>query len=239
MVEAIRGGSILNAVNAPGFDHALQPALRPYVELARRMGTILACITTGGVKKIEIIYRGAIAEMDVNPVTTHLLVGLLSAHLEPPVNVINAPLLARQRGVEVQQSTSPTVREFANLLEVRLHSDQMVRSVVGTIFGNQFPRLISIDGFRMEMNPEGHVVVILNEDRPGVLGAYGTVFGRNNINIADLTFSRKKRSGLAVVGVNLDSKPPDKVMDEIRKLDFVKAAYYMELPPLPQEEREQ
>jgi len=239
LVEALRGGEVRNAVNAPGFDKALPPLLRPYTELATRLGTILSCITPGAMNKVEVIYRGAIAEMNVSPITTYLLVGLLSPHMDQPVNVINAPVLAQQRGVEVEQVTSPKVKEFANLMEVTIHTDQMRRTGVGTIFGTKFPRVIAIDGYRMEMKPEGHVVIILNDDKPGVVGAYGTVFGRNNLNIADMTFSRKKKSGLAVVGINLDQAPTEAVMAQVRKLDFVEAAYYLKLPELPAEESDE
>jgi D-3-phosphoglycerate dehydrogenase len=236
LVEALRGGEVRNAVNAPGFDKALPPMLRPYTELAVRMGTILTKITPGALNKVEALYRGAISDMNVAPITTYLLVGLMGPHMDQPVNVINAPVLAQQRGVEVEQITSGKVKEFANLLEVTIHTDQMKRSAVGTIFGNRFPRIIAIDGYHLELKPEGHVVVILNEDRPGVLGRYGTVFGNNNINIADLTFSRKMKSGLAVVGINLDQEPSEAVMKEVRGLQFVKDAHYLKLPDLPPEE---
>jgi D-3-phosphoglycerate dehydrogenase len=236
LVEALRGGEVRNAVNAPGFDKALPPMLRPYTELAVRMGTILTKITPGALNKVEALYRGAISDMNVAPITTYLLVGLIGSHMDQPVNVINAPVLAQQRGVEVEQITSGKVKEFANLLEVTIHTDQMKRSAVGTIFGNRFPRIIAIDGYHLELKPEGHVVVILNEDRPGVLGRYGTVFGNNNINIADLTFSRKMKSGLAVVGINLDQEPSEAVMKEVRGLQFVKDAHYLKLPDLPPEE---
>ncbi len=239
LVAALRGGEVRNAVNAPGFDKALPAMLRPFAELASRMGVILAHITAGGVTKVEVIYRGAIGDMNVTPITAHLLVGLLQPHMEQPVNVINAPVLAKQRGVEVQQITSAKVREFSNVMEVMIHSDGQKRSAVGTIFGNRFPRVIAIDGYRMELQPEGHVVIIFNEDRPGVVGKYGTIFGDNHINIADMTFSRKKKSGLAVVGINLDQAPPKAVMDQISTLDLVQGAYYIHLPELPPEEREE
>jgi D-3-phosphoglycerate dehydrogenase len=239
LVEALRGGEVRNAVNAPGFDKAMPPMLRPFAELARRMGAILASITAGGVTKVETVYRGAIGDMNVTPITAHLLVGLLQPVMEQPINVINAPVLAKQRGLEVEQITSAKVREFSNLLEVTVHTDQQKRSAVGTIIGNRFPRIIAIDGYRMELQPEGHVVVIFNVDRPGVVGKYGTIFGDNQINIADMTFSRKKKSGLAVVGINLDQAPPKAVMDQIGKLDMVKEAYYIHLPELPPEDREE
>ncbi len=239
LVEALRGNEVRNAINAPGFDKALPEALRPYTELATRLGTILSVITPGGLKKVEVIYRGGISQMNVAPITTHLLVGLIGYRMEQPVNVINAPVLARQRGVEVDQITTEKVREFANLMEVTITTDQAKRTGVGTIFGNRFPRVISIDGYRMELKPEGHVVIMVNEDRPGVVGQYGSLFGANDINIADMTFSRKMKLGMALVGINLDQPPTDELMDEIRGLDYVESAYSVHLPDLPPEERDE
>lgn len=239
LVEALRGGEVRNALNAPGFDKAIPPQLHPYRELASRMGTILAGISSGAIQKVEVIYRGNIADMNVQPLTTYFLVGLLTPHMDQPVNVINAPVLARQRGVEVEETTSARLREFANVMEVVVETDRGRRTAKGTIFGNRFPRVIAIDGFRMEMRPEGHVVVIANEDKPGVLGRYGSIFGANSINIADMTFSRKEKLGLAVVGINLDQEPGEAVMDEIRNLEFVSEAYYMRLPELPPYEQEE
>ena len=243
LVEALRGGEVRNAINAPGFDKALPDELRPYTELAARMGTILTGITPGALTKVEVVYRGLIADMNVSPVTTYLLMGLISPHMDGPVNVINAPVLASQRGVEVEQITTSKIREFANLMEVTIQTDEMKRSAVGTIFGHKFPRIIAVDGYRMEMKPEGHVAMIFNDDKPGVLGHYGTVFGNNDINIADLTFSRKKcpgkGPGTAVVGLNLDQQPCESVMEKIRQLEFVHAAYYMKLPELLLDDEEE
>jgi D-3-phosphoglycerate dehydrogenase len=236
LVTALRGGEVRNAVNAPGFGERIAETLRPYGPLATRMGMLLSAIAPGAMKKVEVTYRGAISEMNVAPITTYLLVGLLERHMDRVVNAINAPVLARGRGVEVEQVTTTEVREFANLLEVRVHTDAGERSAVGTIFGNTLPRIIGIDGYHMEMRPEGHVVVILNDDRPGALGQYGTVFGRHDINIADMTFSRKVRSGLALVGLNLDQEPSAEVMDEIRSLEMVEEAWYLELPELAEDE---
>lgn len=236
LVEAIRGGEVHNAINAPGFGKALPEVLRPYTELASRIGMILSQITPGAMSKVEVVYRGVIADMNVTPITTYLLKGLMAPHMDYPVNVINAPVLAEQRGVEVEQITSAKIKGFASLMEVTVHTDKMKRTASGTIFGNRFPRVISIDGFHVELKPEGHVVIILNDDRPGVVGRYGRVFGDNNVNIADMTISRKRKIEQALVGLNLDQAPGDFVMEEVRNLEFVKAAYYLELPELPPEE---
>ena len=236
LVAALRGEGIRNALNAPGFDKALPALLQPYTELTTRMGMLLSSITAGAPTRLEVVYRGAIADMNVSPLTTYLLMGLMRRYMDEPVNLINSPLLAEQRGIEVQQVTTAKVKEFANLVQVKLQTDQASRTAVGTIFGSKFPRVLAIDGYHMELKPEGHVVIIHNIDRPGVLGQYGTAFGNRGINIADLTFSRKKRSGLALVGINLDSKPPEEVLEEIRSLEFVQDVYYLELPPLPLEQ---
>ncbi len=239
LVEALRGGEVRNAVNAPGFSEAIPEPLRPYAELAPRMGAMLSAITPGGVNKIEVIYRGPISDLNVSPITTYLLTGLLSASTEQPINVINAPVMAEQYGIEVEQITSAKIREFTNLMEVKITTNQMQRSAVGTIFGHKVPRIIAIDGYHMEMRPEGHGVVILNDDRPGALGQYGMTFGKHDINIADLTFSRKKRSGLAMVGLNLDEAATKDVMDEIRALEMVEDAWYIHLPELPPDSEEE
>jgi D-3-phosphoglycerate dehydrogenase len=237
LVEALRGGEIRNALNAPGFEKALPPMLRPYAELASRIGTILTNITPGAIKKVEVVYRGAIADMNVSPVTTFLMVGLLSPHMDHPVNVINAPVLAEQRGVTIEQITSKKVKAFANLMQVEVHTDQTSRTAVGTIFGNRFPRIIAIDGYRVEMKPDGHILLIFNDDMPGVVGKFGTILGASGVNIADMTLSRKADPSKAVVAINLDNAPSDAVLEEIRGQEFVNAAYYLDLPELPPEER--
>ncbi len=237
LVEALRGGEIRNALNAPGFEKALPPMLRPYAELASRIGTILTTITPGAIKKVEVVYRGAIADMNVSPVTTFLLVGLLSPHMDQPVNVINAPVLAEQRGVTIEQITSKKVKAFANLMQVEVHTDQTSRTAVGTIFGNRFPRIIAIDGYRVEMKPDGHILLIFNDDMPGVVGKFGTILGASGVNIADMTLSRKADPSKAVVAINLDNAPSDAAVEEIRSQEFVNAAYYLDLPKLPPDER--
>ncbi len=238
LVTAIRGGEVRNALNAPGFSQKIPDWLMPYTELNRRLGTILASITEGAIKKVEVIYRGKIADENIPPLTTYLLVGLLEPRMDYPVNIVNAPVMAKERGVEVEQITSAKVKEFTNMVEVTVHTDQGKRSAKGSIFGNRFPRIIAIDGYRMEMKPEGHVLVIFNDDKPGVVGKYGSLLGENGINIADMTFSRKLDPPRAVVGINLDNAPSETVLEELRSLEFVHEVHYLELPVLYQPEKE-
>jgi D-3-phosphoglycerate dehydrogenase len=238
LVEALRGGEVRNAVNAPGFGEKLPEILQPYTELASRLGMILAGITDGAIKEVDVIYRGSIGEYDCSPITTYLLVGLMQPHMDTVVNVINAPVLAENRGVEVNQTTSAKAKEFSRQLEVKVTTDKGERSVKGTIFGNKYPRVIDIDGYPMEMRPEGHTVVLQTLDKPGALSAYTAIFARHEINIADLSVSRKIRSGRAMVGLNVDQKPHEEVLKEINDLDLVESCWYMKLPDLLLEEEQ-
>ena len=163
--------------------------------------------------------------------TTHLLVGLLARCVDEPVNVVNAPVLAADRGVEVETITAPTSRDFANMMEVTIHTAGGERHAAGTIFGTSSPRIIELDGYRMELKPVGHVAILFNEDRPGVIGRYGTVLGEAGVNIADMTVARMG-SGMAAVGLNLDAAPSREVMESILAIDFVTEAHVLHLPPL-------
>ncbi|MHC4561552.1 MAG: phosphoglycerate dehydrogenase [Planctomycetota bacterium] len=237
LVEVLRGGAVRNAVNAPGFGESLPEFFRPFNELANRLGRILTAITPGGLKKIAVVYRGDVGLINVTPITTNLLVGLLAAHLDRSVNVINAPLLAEQRHIEVTQTTSATAHEFTNVMEVTVQTDRTTRRGSGTIIEGRHPRITSLDGYRMELKPEGHIAILFNRDFPGVIGRYGTTFGNAGVNIADMTVARM-REGMAVVGLNLDAAPSPDVMAEIRAIDFVTEAHAITLPSLPANETE-
>jgi len=236
LVEALRGGEIRNAVNVSG-GTKVPESLRPYVELLSRMGTLLSCISPGAMKKVEVVYRGEIAEMNMSAVTTALTIGLLRPVLGDELNLVNAPVLARERGIEIETITSERVRDFANLVQVEVTTDKCSRTAVGTIFGHKFPRVVAVDGYRMEMIPEGHVVVCFNEDKPGVIGAVGGAFGELGVNIAYMTFGRKAKAAKAVLALNIDSEPSAELLTALRGMDFMNEVYSLYLEPLPEAQR--
>lgn len=231
LVEALRGEGIRNAVNAPGFDRALAPLMRRYAELAQRMGTILTGIAPGAVKKVEATYRGDISRENVSVLTTYLTVGLLSPHVED-VNIINAPVIAAGRGLEVEVVTTARSKDFASLVEVEIQAGQRKRTATGTVFANKFPRILAIDGYRMEMMPEGPLAILFTDDQPGVIGHVGVTFGAAGVNIAHMTFGRKKSTRKSVIAVNLDSKPDQQVIGKFAEMDFVDEVYSLVLPVL-------
>ena len=236
IVEAIGGGEIRNAINVSGASK-VPDSLKPYVELLSRMGTLLAHITPGAIKKVEVVYRGEISEQNMAPVTTALTIGLLRPILGDELNLVNAPVLAKERGIEIETITSERVRDFANLVQVAVTTDKCSRTIVGAIFGHKFPRIVAIDGHRMEMIPEGHVVVSINDDRPGVIGSVGAAFGEAGINIASMSFGRRKQSQQAVLALNLDSAPDADLMAKLTALDFMNEVYSFDLDILPAEQR--
>jgi D-3-phosphoglycerate dehydrogenase len=232
LIAALRGYEVRNALNAPGFDGEIPEKLQPYLALARRMGIMLCGITAGAIDTVEVTYRGPIAEMNVTPVTTHLLVGLLANALDEPVNVVNAPVLAQQRGVNVQVATSPRSVRYNDVLEVAVRGPKANRSLVGTVFGPSLMRIVELDGYRVELEPTGEVAIFFNDDTPGVIGKYGQVLGEAGINIAHMTVARKTGNG-AAVALNLDTAPDAALLKRILQIDAVQDAYVLHLPELP------
>ncbi len=230
LVDVLRGVEVRNAINAPGFGGHMPEELRPYLELARRMGLILGGITDGAIREVDVVYRGPISAMNVAPATTCLLAGLLEKAVDEPVNVVNAPVLASQRGVEVETTTAEHSETFNNLLEVTVRTDQGERLLVGTVLGKSLLRVVQLDGYRIELEPAGNVAILFNRDMPGVIGQYGKTFGEAGINIANMTVARREDDG-AAVGVNLDAAPDAAVVEALLAIDAVTEARVLTLPP--------
>lgn len=230
LVDMLRGVEVRNAINAPGFGGHMPEELRPYLELARRMGLILGGITDGAIREVDVVYRGPISAMNVAPATTCLLAGLLEKAIDEPVNVVNAPVLASQRGVEVETTTAEHSETFTNLLEVTVRTDQGERFLAGTVLGKSLLRVMQLDGFRIELEPAGNVAILFNQDMPGVIGQYGKIFGEAGINIANMTVARREDDG-AAVGVNLDTAPDESVVDALLGIEAVSEARILSLPP--------
>ncbi|MDH7599301.1 MAG: ACT domain-containing protein, partial [Sedimentisphaerales bacterium] len=194
-----------------------------------RIGRLISTIAVGQIRELEVQYRGTIAEMDVKYVTLNLLIGLLQRHFDVPLNLVNAPALAKERGISIQETKNPEPKDVSASLTAKVTTDRMVRVVTGSVFGNRLLRIIEIDGFKLEMTPQGTVVVIFNEDRPGVIGAVGTVCGRHKINIGTMGVAQKLEEQKAVLAVSLNQEPTPQVIEELSRLDFVNELYVCRL----------
>jgi D-3-phosphoglycerate dehydrogenase len=225
LVDAIKGGPVKNALNAPSAVGAMPPIVNQYAELAQRIGTVVSTIAPGHIKEAEVQYRGSIAEMSVEPVTLYFAIGLLQRHFEMPLNIVNVPVLAKERGISIDETKNPQPKDVAASFTAKVVTDKVTRTVTGSVFGGTLPRIIEIDGFNIEVTPRGSVLVIFNDDKPGVIGAVGTVCGKHNINICTMGVGQKLAEQKAMLAVSLDKEPERKVVEELGRLDFVNEIY--------------
>ncbi len=229
LVDAIKGGPVRNALNAPSTAGAMPPIVGQYAELARRIGTLVSTIAPGRIKDVDVQYRGSIAELAVEPVTLNFAIGLLQQHFDMPLNMVNVGVLAKERGISIDETKNIEAKDVAASFSAKVVTDKVTRTVTGSVFGGTLLRIIEIDGFNIEMTPQGAVLVIFNDDKPGVIGVVGTVCGRHNINICTMGVGQKPVEQKAVLAVSLDKEPDAKVIREISKLDFVNEIYVCKL----------
>jgi len=229
LVDAIKGGPVKNALNAPSVTGALPPIVSRYAELARRIGTLVSTIAPGRIKEVDVQYRGSIAEMAVEPVTLNFAIGLLQKHFDMPLNVVNVSVLAKERGISIDQTKNTEAKDVAASFSAKVVTDKVTRTVTGSVFGETLLRIIEIGGFNIEMTPQGAVLVIFNDDKPGVIGSVGTICGRHNINICTMGVGQKLAEQKAILAVSLDKEPDAKAIEEISKLDFVNEIYVCKL----------
>ena len=229
LVDALGDGPVRNALNAPAAAGAMPPVVSKYAELAQRIGTLVSTIAAGRIKDIAVQYRGSIAEMAVEPVTLHFAIGLLQQHFEMPLNTVNVAILAKERGISIDETKNTEAKDVAASFSAKVVTDKVTRTVTGSVFGGTQLRIIEIDGFNIEITPQGAVLVIFNDDKPGVIGAVGTVCGKHNINICTMGVGQKPAEQKAILAVSLDREPDAKAIEELGKLDFVNEIYVCKL----------
>ncbi len=215
--NALLGRGIMNAANFPSISAEDYEVLEPYIDLAERMGKFAGQLVNGRMHEIKVIYSGVMTKYKVAPVTMALVNGLLSPILGETVNTINALDLATERGINVQEIQSNKEEEFVNLVNVEIGTDKETFSVWGTLSGNYQPRIVKVNKIYVEAIPNGYMLVINNVDKPGIVGAIGTILAQDNINLAGITLGRESAGGLAVSVVNVDSEVPESTIAKIRK----------------------
>lgn len=218
IVDYLKNGQIRNAINVPSVDAEILKKIKPYLYLGEKIGSLQAQLCSGRIQQINIIYSGEVAKMETSPITLAVLKGLLSVFVETDLNMVNAPVIAKERGIEVLESRSSESHDFASLMSVKVATDEESKTIEGSLFGKEDTRIVRIDEYHIEASPEGNMLVFSNVDAPGVIGKIGTILGNNNINIAGFNLSRKIVNGKAMAIVNLDSPLTDKAQGEIKKI---------------------
>lgn len=220
--DALLGRGIRNAANFPSVDPETYKALQPMFNLAEKIGLLMGQLAEGRINDVEVEYSGEIAKFDITPLTMSVLKGLLTPMLQDTVNFINAISLAKERSIKVKEEKSTDLEDFINLitLETKTENGQSLK-VAGSLFTKKDPRIVKINDFYVEAIPQGHMLIIYNQDKPGIIGNLGTLLGKHNLNIAGMTFGRLKKGGKAITVLNVDNHVPTEVLQKIKKLKYI------------------
>jgi D-3-phosphoglycerate dehydrogenase len=217
VLDYLQKGIIRNAVNAPSVPLETLRKLQPYLALGEKLGRLASQLSEGRLAEIRLSFQGDIAALDCAPLTAATVQGVL-APSHDHVNMVNALPLAKTRGIRILESKSTAPADFASLISLSVITDRQTSEVAGTLYNQKDPRLVKIDGFRVEAVLDGLLLIYSNMDVPGVIGRIGTLLGKHGVNIAGMQLGRQERGGRAVAVVNVDDAIPGPVLDEIRRI---------------------
>ncbi|MEW5762466.1 MAG: phosphoglycerate dehydrogenase [Bacillota bacterium] len=221
IVAALRGELVRNAVNIPALKPDILAAVRPYLDLAERLGRFLGQLSEGRMVAVDLVYSGELAALEVGPLTLAFLKGLLNVFLQEQVNYVNARLLAQERGIAVHETRSYRDEDYTNLITAKVTTDRGEHTLAGTLLQGGESRVVMLDGYRIDTAPVGHMLVIPHIDRPRIIGRIGTLIGNDDVNIAAMQVGRKEIGGRAVMVLAVDSPVPDGTLAEIAKGDGI------------------
>ena len=221
MADYLVNGGVTNALNMPSLSAEEAPKLKPYMALAERLGSLVGQLSHDNLTKISIEVEGAAAQLNIKPITGAVLAGFMKRYSDT-VNMVNAPYLAKERGLDVREVRHDREGVYHTLVRVTVGTEAGDRSVAGTLFGTDQPRLVEIFGIPVEADLKGNMLYIVNQDAPGFIGGIGTLLGQNGINIGTFHLGRREAGGEAVLLLSLDSALPPEVVEEAKKLPGVK-----------------
>ncbi|HIG15914.1 MAG TPA: phosphoglycerate dehydrogenase [Candidatus Handelsmanbacteria bacterium] len=211
-------GVIRNAVNVPSIEPEAYEKLRPYLDLGERMGRIQGQLAESSLERITIEYRGEVTGQATSPLTSAVLKGVMETFATAgSVNLVNAPVVAQERGIRVDELKSSAPEDYTSLLTVILEAGGQRRVLSGTLFGRRDPRVVRLDQYDIDAAPDGHMLFYLNDDIPGIIGRVGSTMGSHQVNIARMSCGRQQIGGNALTVLNVDSHIPQPVLDEILK----------------------
>jgi len=205
--------------------------VRPYVRLADKLGVLIANYIHGAINKIEIQIAGDIAENEVNILTRSVQKGILSQHLGSigVVNDVNAPLLAKNRGIDVVESRTSKSSGFTNLMTVRVKTNREEKQISGTVLNGYGERIVNLNGYTVDLIPEGNLIIMDHTDQPGIIGKMGSVLGNANVNIATMQVGRNELGGKAIAFLGVDQIVDKETLEELRQVKGIQNIYQVKL----------
>src|SRR4029077_8758250 len=225
----LASGAVKNAVNMPAVSPEEFKKLEPYLQLGEKLGTFVAQLADNPIAEVSISYDGGLADLNTHLVKNAVLKGVLSQILADQINLINAGNFAKARGIEVVEVRSARRAAYANSLGVALRTTGEAASVLGMIGLNNVLRVLGVNNIDIEAPLKGFLLLIRNQDVPGVIGRVGTLLGKHNINIANFALGRLQDSNEAMGIVNVDNKVPPEVLSELRAVQAVRQARVIEI----------
>ncbi len=225
MSDYLMKGAISNAINAPSVTAEEAPVLKPWIELAEKLGGFAGQVTESPIKEIEIEFVGTVADLNLKPLVSSLIASLLVPLVgEGSINMVSAPIVARERGIKISETRKDPQGAFGSYIRLIVTTEKQTRSVAGTIYSDGRPRFIQIKGINMEAEPQPFMLYTTNADIPGYIGALGTTLGALGVNIATFALGRETKDGEAIALVGVDAKIDDDTLATIAKLPQVKQA---------------
>jgi D-3-phosphoglycerate dehydrogenase len=223
IIDFLKYNTILNAVNAPSVSGEVLSRLGPFIALAEKMGRLQSQMFCGPLKEVSVTFNGDFGGMDLSPVTTAALKGILMPIVKDEVNFVNAPALAKGMGIKVTETMSAEAGDYTQLVTLCSEAQSMTNVISGTIFGKKEMRIVKINDFRLELVPEGDIVLIYNQDKPGAIGSIGNTLGKHQINISRMQVGQDKDKKKNVIFLKTDSRVPESVLKELKALPLVDA----------------
>jgi D-3-phosphoglycerate dehydrogenase len=221
MSDFLTTGAVANALNMPSVSADEMPRLRPYMKLADQLGGFAGQLTETGLKAVTLEYEGDVSGINTRPLTAIALQGLLKPLLSS-VNMVNAPVIARERGIDVREVKREHAEEYLTLIRLTVTTERQTRSVAGTLFAGDKPRVVEIKGIDIEAELTPHMLYVTNEDKPGIIGRLGQAIGDAGVNIATFHLGRASKGGDAIALISVDGPVPDELIERLRKLPNIK-----------------
>jgi D-3-phosphoglycerate dehydrogenase len=222
-------GSVTNAVNVPSVSDDVLAQVGPYLTLGEMLGCLHMQIARGGVEEVKIEFSGELAELNTNPITVAFLKGLFMPILKDAVNYVNAPVIAKERGIRVIESKSQRADDFINTLSIKVSTSEGENVLVGTVFGRNEPRLVRLNSFRLEALASGPMLLVYNKDVPGVIGALGTTLGNAGVNISRMTVGREEKSNQNVILLSTNELVSKELLAKVKSLANITNAQALDL----------
>jgi len=229
-LKALQGKPVVSAVNVPSLPLEVLNEIKLFLPLMRILGSLYMQMYGGSIDQVEIGYNGEIAEKPLEPLTTSCLIGLLQVILGEEVNFVNAPYIAKNRGIQVRELRSNTIENYASLVTLNVTSGGETRSIAATLFNEYDMRIVRIGEYSVDVTPYRYMLICSFIDKPGVIGKVGTLFGEEGINIASMQVGRKYIGGEGVMVLQVDGAIPQELLQKVKVLDGVVETHFVEIP---------